>query len=487
MLLIDGNDGTGKTTLVNIIREYFPHVDIKDRGFLTKLTDIHPDNHKLPEKIPVSIILDATIDICSERIYKRKLFNEKRKNNNRYILLILVSFLVILLLKKSFIEKNTISLVNNIILLSTVTYISVHSLLQLYYKHNNHYTCDYYDTKEALFKYRNRFRRLAVQYNIPIIDTTHVKISDYYKIAKEIMEYYYSEKFNNAEYKYLTKLPNPNEYSEEDFNKLETLAEGHSKIVKIIDDKYTIIKMKPTVHSHTHQRAGIVEGTDKARMDSTREILYFIDNVMIPHAYIFVGDNYILCERLSLKYDIPPVEVIVKNCYVGTDKHRYFGLKDFKTRKGINIVNVDKKNKYSGYVCRFDYRNPNHYPEGHEKAGEPLGDYVMCDDLANEFINVKKSKELAFDTFEYLEILFERMGIFLEDICFMITTDGNKHYYEISPDCGRFKKLNDNDDSLDKDVWRAGGSSELVGKKWRMLADIIKKYSLKVYHEKNVF
>ena len=78
------------------------------------------------------------------------------------------------------------------------------------------------------------------------------------------------------------------------------------------------------------------------------------------------------------------------------------------------------------------------------------------------------------------------MGIQIEDICFMITKDGSKHYYEISPDCGRYKKINDDNDSLDKDVWRAGGSSDLIHEKWRMLANIIKEFTEQRYGDRNL-
>ena len=51
------------------------------------------------------------------------------------------------------------------------------------------------------------------------------------------------------------------------------------------------------------------------------------------------------------------------------------------------------------------------------------------------------------------------------------TPDGKTVFGEISQDCGRFRHFDLG--SLDKDVWRSGGSSELVLEKWQLLLDLI--------------
>lgn len=97
-------------------------------------------------------------------------------------------------------------------------------------------------------------------------------------------------------------------------------------------------------------------------------------------------------------------------------------------------------------------------------------------------INVNDAKNLAKKTFNRLEFHFKQMGILFQDVCFMITTDGKMHYSEISQDCGRYKKIDEDGlSSLDKDVWRAGGSSELVYDKWRQLTKITYEYVKKIY------
>jgi hypothetical protein len=64
----------------------------------------------------------------------------------------------------------------------------------------------------------------------------------------------------------------------------------------------------------------------------------------------------------------------------------------------------------------------------------------------------------------------------------MFTTDGSKMYYQISQDCGRYKKIGEDGlDALDKDIWRAGESSELVLEKWKLLTSIVDIYVKKLY------
>lgn len=152
--------------------------------------------------------------------------------------------------------------------------------------------------------------------------------------------------------------------------------------------------------------------------------------------YFYVGNEYTLCEKLDITYDIPSIEVIVKRCCVGTDKHRYFGVNSKMSRLGGPIVSQDENMEYPDILVRFEYRNPNYHPE----TKKPLGDEALYDDLADYFINVKESKILAKRTFTSLSSHFDKMGIYFVGVCFMIATDGKKHFYEISQDCGRFKR-----------------------------------------------
>ena len=431
---IDGNDGVGKTSVIKTLKDSFPNLQFNDRGILSRFTDIYEDDltNFLPEDRKY-IILDAEPKVCMERILARGPPFDK------------------------------------------------------------------YDNFPTLFKYRNRFRRLAIRYGVYYIDNSKMNINETVNHVINILN-----GINLNQY----IIPNPDKFNNDDFNLLPLLVEGYSKSIRIINEKHTLIKYKPTVYSHKQQREGIIPYTDQERMVMTRNILYLFDLEQIPHAYLYVGKDYVLCERLDIKKDIPPVEVIVKKCCLGTDKYRYHGIDKLVGRHGYPVAEPNRR-EYPELIVRFDYRNPNHIylkqnPDGTRtdlgmphfipdemKAKmradpsiieKPVGDEAMCDDLADQFINVHNAKKLAKKTFIALDNHFKNMGIYFEDVCFMITTDGTKHYYEISQDCGRYKLIDDSGlTDLDKDVWRAGGSSNLVYEKWRQMTQITKKYVKSIY------
>lgn len=65
IIVVDGNDGTGKSTLVERLRK--DGYDVQDRGIPTKLTD---DSSLKPNPDEFYIILDAPIEVCRERLKK---------------------------------------------------------------------------------------------------------------------------------------------------------------------------------------------------------------------------------------------------------------------------------------------------------------------------------------------------------------------------------------------------------------------------------
>lgn len=210
----------------------------------------------------------------------------------------------------------------------------------------------------------------------------------------------------------------------------------------------------------------------------TRTLLYLIEEEAIAHSYLYIGSNRILCKYLDSNI-VPPIEVIVKRCFIGTDKHRYHDLKSKCIRKNkVTNENKDNKfiisNKYDEYpdiVVRFDYRNPNHVD------GKPKGDECLYEDLADYFIDTKQARQLARYTFLTISYHLNNVGVYFQDVCFIITSDGLLHFYEISQDCGRYKKINeDGMGDLDKDIWRSGGSSELVLLKWKEMNIILNNY-----------
>lgn len=331
---------------------------------------------------------------------------------------------------------------------------------------------DKWESEASLFLFRYRYRALAAYYGgIHLIDTTNLSLKEVENLVEEII-------LNNSK-KYI--VPCISKFTKEEFFKLPFVIEGESKIVREYNYRFHVIKYKPTVYSHKMQRAGTVPGTEKERYNMTRNILDIFSRHQIKHSYWFIGEDYILNEKLDNEKDIPPLEVIVKRCFVGSDKHRYYNLQNLKNRFGMDLVKPNRV-EYQKLLVRFDYRNPNFHPE----TKLPLGDILVCDDLADEFINVTNAKPTAIKIFQCLDKHFSKMNIYFEDVCLMLTVEGDKLYGEVSQDCGRYKYVKENELSdLDKDIWRAGGSSELVLDKYKMLSNIIKEYVKNTLYEQD--
>lgn len=404
-IVIDGIDGSGKTTIINHLKKKFPDYELRDRGVLTKISLKHWDDWVKPENLIRDwdhyIILEVDIE------------EEKRRLQTR-------------------INETDSSI-------------------------------DKWETDQSLFLFRYRYRNLAAFYgNINLIDTSDYSIHTVQTLIEDII-------LNNST-KHL--VPCINSFTEEEFLKLPFIIEGESKIVRKYNDRFHIVKYKPTVYSHKMQRAGVVEGTEIERMLMTKNIIDIFSRHMIKHSYWFVGHDYILNETLDNDKDIPCLEVIVKRCFVGSDKHRYYEMEKLNNRFGKSLIKNDRS-EYQKLLVRFDYRNPNFHP----LTGVPIGDILVCDDLADEFINVEVAKPTAKKIFNCLDEHFSKMNIYFEDVCLMLTVAGDKLYGEVSQDCGRYKYVKENEISdLDKDVWRAGGSSQLVLQKYQMLSEIVKTY-----------
>jgi len=124
---------------------------------------------------------------------------------------------------------------------------------------------------------------------------------------------------------------------------------------------------------------------------------------------------------------------------------------------------------YPAPFVRFDRRNPLRHP----KTGERLTDEGLGDEQADWFIDTERARLAAKRVFKALSDFLAPRDIVLSDLCLFVTHDGETVFGEISQDCGRFRHFDLG--SLDKDVWRAGGSSEQVLAKWRTLVDLITK------------
>ena len=115
------------------------------------------------------------------------------------------------------------------------------------------------------------------------------------------------------------------------------------------------------------------------------------------------------------------------------------------------------------------------HPESYERIaryGDRTADMALPPQLADLFIDVKQAQRTAFLTAMALEEFLASKQIVFYDLCMFIDESGTLVYGEISPDCGRFRHLDLG--SLDKDVWRTGGSSQDVINKWMLLVQLLK-------------
>ena len=98
-IVIDGNDGTGKTFRVNLLRKMFPTIEIEDRGIFSDKTlddnlfdynKASSINHRKnfvnsieEQKDTLFIICDASVETCQKRISERGDSLEEEYHNKK--------------------------------------------------------------------------------------------------------------------------------------------------------------------------------------------------------------------------------------------------------------------------------------------------------------------------------------------------------------------------------------------------------------------
>ncbi len=270
----------------------------------------------------------------------------------------------------------------------------------------------------------------------------------------------------------------------EQFKKLPLVVEGESKEVRYAGKGLVVIRLKPTVYSFTHNRTGIIPGSDATRLLAIKLLLPVLHEAGIHHSYKAINDKWILSTLVLQPFTkgtdpfrptdltdaemavlpvAPPIEVVAKAVHSGTPKHRYYRFSDYPTRVGTHI---DADTTYPNHVIRFDWRNPMR-----DKDGNRLADEVLSEQMADWFIDVPAAAQTAQTAFQALRKFIAKKGLDLWDICFFISQDGKTMFGEVSPDCLRVRSATQ--ESLDKDVWRAGGSSDQVLTKWQTFLDYI--------------
>lgn len=250
------------------------------------------------------------------------------------------------------------------------------------------------------------------------------------------------------------------------FRKLPLFVEGESKEIRLLNDNIGVIYFKPTIYSFTSNRTGIVEGSNIPRINVSKVLCELLKENGINHSYIDYYGEFVITHIVNA----PNIEVVVKANHTGTSKHRYFGMNKSKVRDSHPYYSgmiIEDMQPYPEPIVRFDWRNPFCHPV----TKIQLADEVLCDAQADLFIDTKEARKTALKTFNVLSDFLQTKNIVIYDLCLFISEDGKTVFGEISPDCGRYRHYDLG--SLDKDVWRAGGSSKDVLEKWNLLHQLI--------------
>lgn len=266
-----------------------------------------------------------------------------------------------------------------------------------------------------------------------------------------------------------------------EFKKLPLVVEGESKEIRYVGNGCVAIKLKPTIYSYTHNRCSSIKGSDILRLKTTQLIVDGLKRHGIKHSYKEFTDKFIIADlvlssqpggfvptdlskqQIAKLQVAPPIEVVVKSRHVGTPKHRYYQFEKYPLRSdhpAFDGLKIKPEDSYPETIVRFDWRNPMH-----DTKGNRLADEVLSERMADWFIDVKQATTTATRAYEAIRTQLAQKGIDLWDICFFVSQDGSTLFGEISQDCGRYRLFEDSR-SLDKDVWRSGGSSNEVLKKW---------------------
>jgi len=254
------------------------------------------------------------------------------------------------------------------------------------------------------------------------------------------------------------------------FETLPLLVLGESKEIRDAGEidgvRHCWIRLRPTIYSFTANRAGVVPGSDLLRYKATQKLVEVLRGAGVDHAYVRFEDGFILSRWID---KAPNVETIVKAYHSGTSKHRYVGMAgtSVQDRSLWHGMTFEDMGAYPHPIVRFDWRNPMVHP----MTGARLSDEPMPEDIANWFICTQPATHTAQQVFQVLGDFLASCNIVIYDLCLFISTDGRTVFGEISQDCGRFRHFDYGE--LDKDVWRAGGSSEEVLQKWALFNEMI--------------
>ena len=521
---IHGNDGTGKTTIVKILNERYTQ-GLSNIYFFERSTNPLDEFKTIKENIEISSLDLATQD---------NLFNERRKiidsyENHKIYHIILDADVESLISRVSKRQDYGIYETEKALKYYKNRFIEIgnyygYPIIQNSNNENLEQVCD--EIINVIENLYDQIIQTGLKYiNADLLISNDIEnlLFDYFKNSKNIecIVYNFINNFNNTSnfngfvrkiieteelpfelylklyVRYLVK----NDIYDCDFDvypifKLETEGES-KKLYKILFQneklsKYNnnyIILLKNTIYSHSQQHTGEIKDLEKIRSTGSQLFLEMMWRNDINHAYNCISNNGIISSKIM---ETTPIETVFKSNFTGTDKHSYYGYNNF--------INNTIQYKSSHYI-RFDWRNPNHLFLGtnvvdcyyyiiekfygkeifmkkfltKENNVIPLGDKTISEDIIEDYTNVLKTRELAYKMFCTIKYYMKQVGLDVLDGCFMINKSGTFIYSEINQDCMRIQQ---NNVSLDKDLWRSGGSSncEIIIDKWNKFNTIFINY-----------
>lgn len=237
------------------------------------------------------------------------------------------------------------------------------------------------------------------------------------------------------------------------YPQLSLFCAGNSKELRSTAVPGILIgRFEPTLYSYTHNRTGVVPGTNTLRLRISRIFWRYLHKIGIRTCYLACSSDFVLISQEP----IPPVEVIVKRALVGTPAHIYRGLFEQRDRFDQPFV----RGEFHPAYVRFDYRNPLT-----SEAGDRLRDEMLPEPLADRLIDTRNAADLALAISAAVEKLLNAVELQMLDICLFIDRSGTLLCGEISPDNMRIKSLLGNAD-FDKDLWRKARPAEELTSQW---------------------
>ncbi len=270
-------------------------------------------------------------------------------------------------------------------------------------------------------------------------------------------------------------------------------VEGESKRIFQVKSRHkkeiALVELKPTLYSFTANRYGVVEGTDKLRLDFWELFAGYLNRQHLDRGFGFFGlqtlshwtgsngwaqhiasslpTNFL--GRISVEGkdyaivtfadSLPPIEVVWKKYFVGSMKHNLKGVDKHPRTSGYDREKMESPILYEAKlpepIVRYDWRNP-----------LPDKDECIPDEFARMYIETLNAQYHVRGASEELDNLLRGAGYELVDICYFMDHPGRRIYSEISPDCMRIRKK---EESFDKDLWRQGKDAATIISTWTEL------------------